>query len=220
MRVLALDTTARQGSFALAEDGRILASRRIEAPDGFAGAVYGAIDELLADAGLRLADVDAFAAASGPGSFTGIRVGLTAVKALAEASGKRVAPVSNLEALAFGARGELRAPVLDARRGEVYAALYTADLKEVIEPRVGSWQDFLARVEDRRPTFVSTDRRIFDTDGAAPLPADSRREEVPNLAEPASRLALERLRAGGGVAPEAVDAAYIRRPDAERNWRG
>ena len=72
--------------------------------------------------------MDCFAAASGPGSFTGVRVGLAAVKGLAEAAGKRVVAVSNLRALAFFGSAPLRATVIDARRGEVYAALYNSRL--------------------------------------------------------------------------------------------
>ena len=220
MRVLALDTTARRGSFAVAADGRIEASLEVTAPDGFAGAVFEAIDRVLEAAGCALAKIDAFAAASGPGSFTGIRVGLATAKALAEARGKTVVPVSNLEALAYGARGELRAPVLDARRSEVFAALYGPDLREIVPPFVGEWEEFLARVGEQRPTFVSADGRVFEPGGAAPLPEGASRQTIALPAEPLALLALERLQADEGLPPEAVDAAYIRRPDAERNWKG
>jgi len=220
LRVLALDTTARRGSFALAEDGRLVISRAVEAPDGFAGAVIDAVDALLAEAGWTLRELDAFAAASGPGSFTGIRVGLATAKAFAEASGKPVVPVSRLEALAFGAEGKLRAPVLDARRGEVFAGVYDADLREVEPPAVEPWEAFQRRIGERRPTFVSTDAGIFARGGAAALPEGAARQTIAETAEPLALLASQRLRAGGGLPPEAVDAAYIRRPDAERNWKG
>lgn len=220
MRILALDTTARRGSFALAEDGQIVASRVVDAPDGFAGAVYGAVDALLAEAGWKLADIDAFAAASGPGSFTGIRVGLATAKALAEALGKAVIPVTTLEALAFAAPGDLRAPVLDARRGEVFAAVYDAELRAAVEPVVGPWAQFQALVGDRRPTYATVAEKAFAPEGVAPLPEDAARVVIPCVADPLARLAAKRLASGGGLAPEAVDAAYIRRPDAERNWKG
>ena len=81
--------------------------------------------------------MDAFASASGPGSFTGVRVGLTAVKGLAEATGRKVIAVSNLQALAWHGSRPLRAAVLDARRGEVYGGVYDAALQLVQEEVVG-----------------------------------------------------------------------------------
>ncbi len=101
----------------------------LDSPDGFAHVLFGEIERLLARHGLGIEQVDAFASASGPGSFTGVRVGLTAVKGLAEATGRKVVAVSNLEALAWFGSRPLRAAVLDARRGEVYGGVYDAGLR-------------------------------------------------------------------------------------------
>src|SRR6266536_2270706 len=100
MLTLALDTTADDGSIALARDGCIAEEALIHAPRGFSQVLFGEIEALLGRQGVALRDIDLFAAASGPGSFTGVRVGLSAVKGLAEVLGKRVVAVSNLEALA------------------------------------------------------------------------------------------------------------------------
>jgi len=197
--VLAIDTTAqmvgaRVGGFALARDGEIVASRTAEPEDGLAAALFGEIEALLAEAGCALEDVDVFAALSGPGSFTGIRVGLSAVKALAEVAGKPVLAVSNLEALAFLGEGAVRAVVLPSRRGDVFGAVYDAELRVLLKERQEPEADFLARARGM---------------GAEPVVAEAGRP----LAEAAALLASRRA----GEAPEATDANYVERAAAERN---
>ena len=118
MILLAFDTSSEHGSLALFRNGLLLEERAVEAPDGFGHVLFGEIEALLARHGVALRQLDRIAAASGPGSFTGIRVGLTAAKALAEALGCPVAAVSTLQALASFGSAARRAAVLDARRGE------------------------------------------------------------------------------------------------------
>ena len=124
--ILAVDTTGEHGSLALARGAAVLEELPIHAPSGFAHILYDAIGGLLARCGVALADIDCFAAAAGPGSFTGVRVGLACVKGLAEAGRKPAVAVSNLAALARFGQGPLRAPIVDARRGEIYGAVYDA----------------------------------------------------------------------------------------------
>ena len=107
-RVLVVDTTSESGSVALVEGEQVLEEVSLHSTEGFSRMIFGEIEALLARHGVRLDQVDAFAAASGPGSFTGVRVGLAAVKGLAEATGRKGVAVANLQALAgFGGR-ELR----------------------------------------------------------------------------------------------------------------
>src|SRR5579859_6476501 len=101
--------------------------RSLEAPGGFAHVIYGYLEQLLRRHAVDLPAIECFAAASGPGSFTGVRVGLACVKGLAEACGKPAVAVSNLRALASFGSAPLRAVVMDARRGEVYAAVYDSE---------------------------------------------------------------------------------------------
>src|SRR5712692_10509918 len=128
MTVLTIDTTSEFGSLALARDAEMMEAVSLHSREGFGHLIFQEIVALLGRRGLKLPDIEGYAAASGPGSFTGVRVGLTAAKGLAEAHGKRVVPVSNLLALAYGGRGELRAVLVDARRGEIYGAVYDAQL--------------------------------------------------------------------------------------------
>jgi len=127
-RILSLDTTNEYGSLALAGDGQVVAEVLLHSKEGFSGVLFDQLRGLLERSGWKLEEIDCFAAAAGPGSFTGVRVGLAAVKGLAEALGKRVVAVSNLEAVAWFGEAALRAAVVDARRGQIYGAVYTAEL--------------------------------------------------------------------------------------------
>ena len=225
MNLLAIDTTAHSGGIALARDDEILETVAIEAPIGFGEVIYPEIEAILSRAGLSLQDIDGYAAAAGPGSFTGIRVGLSVVKSLAEVHGKKVAPVSNLRALAYAGAGNYRAAVMDARRGEVYAGVYDDRARPVVDEVVTGWESFLVSLGDRSVTFVSLDRGLFEEGGAAQLPLNGDGEgkrivvaEAP-LAAAVAGVAETMFNAGEALVPEAVDANYIRRPDAELKWK-
>src|SRR5579863_2249112 len=124
--LLSVDTTHEFGSIALLESAELVEEVTLHSPSGFGHVLFEYLRGLLDRHGRRIEDVACFAAASGPGSFTGVRIGLACVKGLAEALGRKVVPVSNLEVLArFGAAPQ-RAVVLDARRGEIYGAVYDA----------------------------------------------------------------------------------------------
>jgi len=210
--VLAVDTTAPSGSIALAGDSGIIEEVVIDSPDGFAHVLFGEIDRLLARHRLGIEQIDLFASASGPGSFTGVRVGLTAVKGLAEATGRKVVAVSNLQALAgYGSR-PLRAVVLDARRGEVYGAVYDAGLGLVQDEMVAKLPVWLASLPQGELEFIT---HGIDLDGA-PHPV----LEAPKaLAGSIGRIAFDRLVRGQVLDPAEIDANYVRRSDAELLWK-
>ena len=119
MLTLAVDTAAEIGSIALADRNGIREEIRLCAPGGFAQTLFGEIEALLACCQVRLADIELYAAASGPGSFTGVRIGLAAIKGLAEVAGKPAIGISNLEALEQFGSADLRAPIIDARPGRL-----------------------------------------------------------------------------------------------------
>ncbi len=149
--ILALDTTSDFGSLAVRNDGQTLAELALHSAQDSARLIFSAIEETLRLAQVRFADIDCFAAANGPGSFTGVRVGLTVVKGLAEATGKPVAGISNLRALSWFGHAPLRAAVIDARRGDVYTAVYNAELRviggEVVLPRAAWLEQAAAHPE-------------------------------------------------------------------------
>jgi len=141
MRILAVDTSSEWGSVCLAEEGEILGEVRLRSSVQHSDRLFRSIDFLFNFAPYKLSDVDLFVAARGPGSFTGLRVGLAAMEAFSSAHQKPAAGVSTLEALAWKARleGPMIAPTVDARRGEVYGALYAwsdGTLKEVRQAAV------------------------------------------------------------------------------------
>jgi tRNA threonylcarbamoyladenosine biosynthesis protein TsaB len=218
-RILSLDTTSEFGSIALVEEDRVLEELPLHSPDGFSHVIFGQLEQLLSRHGWKLSDIDCFAAASGPGSFTGVRVGLAAVKGLAEATGKPVVPVSNLRALAsFGAK-PLRATLLDARRGEIYGAVYDAQLEVCSEEVVSKLTAWLAALPAGEMEFIAADIAPFlPAFAGVRLEAATFTGAPRALAAAIGRIGQRDHATGRSVDPAAVDANYVRRADAELLW--
>lgn len=138
MLILAIDTTTFAGSIALLKEKKLLAEINIDSSRTYSERLLPAVDFILRANGFHIRDMDGFAVAAGPGSFTGIRLGLSAVKSFSYASGKPVAPVSTLKALALKLRhpkSGLLCPILDAKKGEIFAALFESkrgELQEIV----------------------------------------------------------------------------------------
>lgn len=214
MRILAVDTTGETGSIALVdgcrvEQGGVGEEVTLHSPEGFGHTLFPAIEQLLARHGLSVASLDGFAAASGPGSFTGVRVGLTAVKGLAEASGRKVVAVSNLQALAFFGRRALRAVAIDARRGEVYGAVYDSALTAVCAEVVTTLPAWLSSLPKGELEFITRGLEL----------ERSRTEAPPAMAGAIGRIAREKFLRGEARDPAGIDANYVRRSDAELFWK-
>jgi tRNA threonylcarbamoyladenosine biosynthesis protein TsaB len=126
MRILAIDTSSCAVGAAIADDGGLVGQLELAAGRQASETLLPLTGNLLNLCGLALADMDALAVTCGPGSFTGLRIGLATAKAWVQALHKPLVAVSTLEALAYGAyeRGHLLCPILNARRGELYAALF------------------------------------------------------------------------------------------------
>jgi len=221
MLLLAVDTSGKNGSLALA---RLTPSRTeidvLEvvplAGGAFSAQLVPQIAALLEKHGYGKSDLGAFAVASGPGSFTGLRVGLAAIKALAEALQKPIAAVSLLEAVAWSstAHGRVLA-ALDAGRGDVYAGDYELEAQvHRHSERLLSREEFVAEAKGK--AVVTPDAVLAETVRAAGIVAGMRVEliEYPNSGVIA-RLGWERLQRGQTVRPEELEANYIRHSDAE-----
>lgn len=218
--ILAIDTTHEFGSIALLCGGELLDETLLHAENGFGQILYGELSRILDRNGRRLQDVECFAAASGPGSFTGVRVGLACVKGLAEANGKLVVAVSNLQALAAFGTAPLRATVIDARRGEVYGGLYDADLNPLEVETVAPFPSWLKTLPREPLEFISPDFGPFRAALAGtPFEAATIVETPRALAGAIARIAYEKFRHGRAVDPAEVDANYVRRSDAELFWK-
>ena len=219
-RILALDTTTEFGSIALVAGGAVVWETPLHSSEGFGQILFDRIATVFENSGWKLEQIDCFAAARGPGSFTGVRVGLAAVKGLAEALDRGVVGVSNLEAIAWHGTGPLRGAVADARRGQIYGAVYDAKLKLVSPEVVMAFPQWLAELPAAELQLLSTDPAAF-----RPALAGTRFEkdgfrEVPRaLAGAIGRIAEERFLAGMAADPAALDASYVRRSDAELFWK-
>ena len=220
MTILALDTTTEFGSMALRVDGKTMGESHLHSNDGFAHVVFQSMEEMLARSGQSLSEIDCFAAGAGPGSFTGVRVGLTAAKGLAEALNKPVAAVSNLRALAAFGASERRAVVLDARRGEVYAAVYDAKLNLMQPEIVIKFSDWLQGLEAETYEFITATSAPFQTISGGTRFAQMQWTEAPRSIASAVALCAEIDAADGKLLdPLAADANYVRRSDAELAWK-
>jgi tRNA threonylcarbamoyladenosine biosynthesis protein TsaB len=222
MLLLAIDTSGKQGSIALARAGEPTAEggdfEVIEiAPlvgGTFSAQLIPQVSDLLSRNGFMKTAIGAFAVASGPGSFTGLRIGLAAVKALAEVLGKPIAAVSLLEVCAFtsgAARGKIMA-ALDAGRTDVYVGEYEipASVGQVSRERILTRSEFLSQAKGW--TVVTPDSGLAEAAGAAGLSVSTLE---PISAANVARLGWRKIQSGETVGPEQLEANYIRRTDAE-----
>lgn len=134
MKILALDSTAIVASVSVCEDETLLAECTLNNGNTHSETLLPTVEFLLSQLSLTTDDIDLFAAAAGPGSFTGVRIGAATLKGLAFATGKPCIGVSSLESLAYTqiAHSGLICPVMNARRKQVYTALFRADGKHLV----------------------------------------------------------------------------------------
>ena len=223
MRILAVDTTTGSGSVALLDDRRLLAEINAESGLTHSAHLLRSVDFLLKKSGLQIQDIDGFAVAAGPGSFTGIRIGLSTVKAFAFASKRPVAPVSTLAALALKlgeTQGRLLCPFVDAKKGEVYAALFerrAKDFKEVIRAGAYGPDAFLSRLPAHRVIhFIGNGVDVYRDKVLAYL-KDNARLSARSLfiGHEVGLLGYDMLKRGKGLSGEAIVPIYYRKSQAE-----
>ena len=151
MRILAVDTSAAQATAACLEDGAVVSEAAADSARRHAETVLPMIDSALQKAGWELGDADAFAVDIGPGSFTGVRIGVSVVNAFAYALGKPVLGISSLRALAekHSGREEPVLSVLDAGNGNAYAAVYRKGQEEQ-DPSARTMEEAMGLVPEPR----------------------------------------------------------------------
>jgi tRNA threonylcarbamoyladenosine biosynthesis protein TsaB len=226
--ILSLDTTTRGGSVAIVRDEQLLALVRGDAARSHAERLPAELDAALAQAGVRRGDLDLLAVATGPGAFTGLRIGLATIQGLAMTLARPVIGISALDALAAEAAGAgLVAPWMDAQRGEVFATLVDAAAGRTLEPPIASdpsrlldsWRAHLAG----RPAVFIGDAVDRDAALIAASGAGQWQTRTPPLLAPAlARLARVRAERGEAGRPHQLTPIYVRRPDVEveRERRG
>jgi len=225
MYILGIETATRTGGVAIASEGGVLAEYTLNIEVTHSERLMSTVDRVLKDTGLSISNIDGFGVSIGPGSFTGLRIGLSTVKGLAFTTGKPVAAVPTLKALAWNTPHSRYpvCPLLDAKKKEVYAALYRYDGRELVQD-LPEMVLPLAELADRvagEVLFSGEGARLFAGDierlfagraHLAPLSAT-----VPSAASVAE-IALDMIRAGRHTGPDDLSPMYIRRPEAELAW--
>jgi tRNA threonylcarbamoyladenosine biosynthesis protein TsaB len=227
MKVLGIDTSTSCGSVGLIEDEETISEYLLNIPVTHSERLLGAIDFVLREARCRIEQVEGWAIALGPGSFTGLRIGVSTVKGLAFATGKPVAGISTLDVLAsqIAPTSYLICPILDARKKEVYTGFYR--YQEGVSPtRQSEYQaispeDLVSQIKEQT-VFVGDGVRTY---------GDFLRNRLGSFAifpssplhvfhgSMVARLGMDRLKKGENLNLSAFSPLYIRPSEAEMKWQ-
>jgi len=225
MLILGIETSTKTGSVAVVSEDGVIAQYSLNIEVTHSERLMSTVDRVLKDTGIAMADFGGFAVAIGPGSFTGLRIGLSTVKGLALATGKPVASVPTLQALAWNLPYAAYpvCPMLDARKNEVYAALYIFDgaaFAQVMPEMTISIREFGEKIS-RKTLFTGEAAHLYrreieqqfgNTALFAPLSA-----ALPSAATVAE-IGLDLIKNGKQTDPDSLTPLYIRRPEAEVAW--
>jgi tRNA threonylcarbamoyladenosine biosynthesis protein TsaB len=168
--ILHIDTTSGHALVALGNDGTLISLRRNDELSRHAAFLHGAIRDMMEEAGISLQDLDAIAVSAGPGSYTGLRVGLATAKGLCYALNKPMIMINTLEIMAHAARELVEdekefflVPMIDARRMEVFTAGYDEKLRVVFQPQalILSNDSYASLMDDRRTFFFGSGMKKY-----------------------------------------------------------
>ena len=225
MLILGIETSTKTGSVAVLNEENLVAQYTLNIEITHSERLMATVDRMLEDSAIAITDIDGFAVSIGPGSFTGLRVGLSTVKGLAFVTKKPVAAVPTLRALAWNLSQAAYpvCPLLDARKNEVYAALYEfhdADLVQVMEEKAISIAGLRTRITGKT-LFTGEASRIYRKqieetlgDRAWFAPVSACYPSAASVAE----IGLSMIRNGETAEPDSLIPLYIRRPEAEVAW--
>ncbi|MCI8633609.1 MAG: tRNA (adenosine(37)-N6)-threonylcarbamoyltransferase complex dimerization subunit type 1 TsaB [Lachnospiraceae bacterium] len=223
MLILGIEAAAKVAGAALYEDGRILAEQMANGALTHSETLMPMIDAVFKAAGREPEELDYIALTSGPGSFTGLRIGAATAKGLALGLGIPVIPLSTLEVLAYGASGGMSCvPMMDARRGQVYSALYAGE-QVLMEPQAISIQELAEKLRAwGQPCMCMGDAADLYREQLSALLGAQYHIAPPHLkdlrAAAAAALAAEKLAKGlvKGICGSELTIEYLRKPQAER----
>jgi tRNA threonylcarbamoyladenosine biosynthesis protein TsaB len=226
MVILSVDTSTSAGSIVLSNGGeRLVGEVNVYSEQTHSARLLPGIEILLKSAGLKLGQVDAFAVICGPGSFTGVRIGLTTIKGLADCFSRPVISITAFEAWVekFPEQPGIVVPVIDARRGEVYAATYRrfqGELSVLAPGIVEKAGVFFANFPHHEACFVGSGASQYrelilsgERPGWSILPGDG------FLGRPMTRIAHRKAKSSEVVSAAELEAYYLRKSDAEMNWK-
>ncbi len=225
MKILALETSAKAVSAAVSEDGKILCCGYQDTGLTHSRTLMPIVEHILKNTGLTVQDCDAIAVAAGPGSFTGIRIGVAAAKGLAFAADKPAVGVSTLAAMARGVNlfDGLILCAMDARRQQIYNALFSSEggqLTRLTEDRAISLEDLAREIGgDPRPKLVVGDGARLCRDYLTTVGIACHLAPPQLVMQNACGVALEAeavAAAGGLVTAQALEPVYLRPAQADR----
>ena len=233
MIVLSIDTCDSRGSVAVLDDDVVLSVWPHETNEEYSSWLLPTVRRALARAGIGMRDVGGYAVAAGPGSFTGVRVGLTSVKAWAEVYGKPVAAVSRLEAVAAEASlatSPYLAAFVDAQRGQIFGAVYRHERSglakigdEMVIAPARFVETAIELAHGERIGWASPDAGLLTGEGAW-KEREKRGESVEQVSATLGgilgRIGRRRVKEGKTTDALGLDANYVRRSDAEILWKG
>lgn len=226
MKLICLDTCTRALSVAAMQDGALVSAMWHRAQVNHSVLLMPMLSQMLETLGWDAKDVDFWAAVSGPGSFTGVRIGVSSVRALAHGWKKPVVSVNTLEALAmsFPMERALVVPLLDARRDQVYAAAYDMTSgfpKEVMPPCAASLDDFLKRLPEQAAIRFVGDGATAHEDTLSAIPNAVVTPEYLQfpMASAAAPLAQKRALEGEICKYDELEPIYLRDSQAEQSLK-
>ena len=213
LRVLAFDTTTGKGSVAVVEGDETRGEVRVTAPDAHSTRLLGAIDFLLSALGLSMSAIDGLAVTIGPGSFTGLRVGIATAQGLSLGSSRPVAGIPTLDALAHRIRGAAPRLValMDAYRDGITVGTYDRDARQIEEPRLMRPDELLASLP-AGAAFIGEPASRYRTQIAQARPDALFPERSFFIASSVGQLAMPVLAAGEGLTADELRPLYLREP--------
>ena len=220
MNILALDTSALTASVAIMKDEKVVFDENVTCRLTHSETLMPMVDSALKSVEMSLSDIDLFAAANGPGSFTGVRIGVSTVKALAYASDKNVCGVSTLLSLAYNlaaAENIPIVPIMDARRGQVYNAVYIFEggkAREITPPRALSIEELCGEISS--PVIFVGDGVDAYMDKIVSLLPEYANFAPPNLRLQKAASVACAANFDESVSPEELGVIYLRKSQAER----
>ena len=225
MKVLAVDSSAKSASVAVAEDGKLISECFVNAALTHSRTLMPMVDNALSQADLKIDDIDAFCVNIGPGSFTGIRIGVAAVKGLAMKDNKPCAGVSTLESIAYNFIDEkcIICAAMDARCNQVYTALFSSDGSKITR----LCEDKAVSIDDLRSEISNYNEKIYLAGDGAELCFKGFSSELTNVSlsgenrryQRAYGSALAALNNNNFIDSALIAPAYLRLPQAERELR-
>ena len=223
MKILAVDTSAKVLSVALCDDEKLIAQTTLNTGNTHSETILAVTDELLKKAGIEVRDIDLFSCSNGPGSFTGIRIGVSFIKGIAFGTNKPCVGVSTLEALAYNLKdySGVICPVMDARRSQLYNALFRSDgvlIKRLVPDRLISASELEKELEiyDMPIYFCGDGYNIASSEIKNRNIRNTNLFSTHQSAYSVAQTALDKYRSGGSTTDRELLPVYLRASQAER----